>query len=56
MNTLLALVVLYWLGTLAIGLYAGTRIKTSADFALAGRSLPLIMIVTTTFATWFAAT
>ena len=55
MNTLLALVVLYWLGTLAIGLYAGTRIKTSADFALAGRSLPLIMIVTTTFATWFGS-
>jgi solute:Na+ symporter, SSS family len=55
MNALLALVVLYLLGTLAIGLYAGTRVKTSADFALAGRSLPLVMIVTTTFATWFGA-
>ncbi len=52
---LLALVVLYLLGTLAIGLWAATRVKTSADFALAGRSLPLAMIVTTTFATWFGA-
>ena len=55
MNALLALVVLYLLGTLAIGVYAGTRIKTSADFAVAGRSLPLVMIITTTFATWFGA-
>jgi SSS family transporter len=55
MNALLALVVLYLLGTLAIGVYAGTRIKTSADFAVAGRSLPLAMIITTTFATWFGA-
>ncbi len=55
MTTLLALVVLYLLGTLAIGLYAATRVKTSTDFALAGRSLPLAMIITTTFATWFGA-
>ena len=55
MNALLGLVVLYLLGTLAIGLYAGTRVKTATDFALAGRSLPLVMIVTTTFATWFGA-
>jgi solute:Na+ symporter, SSS family len=55
MNTLLALVVVYLLGTLAIGLYAATRVKTATDFALAGRSLPLVMIVTMTFATWFGA-
>ncbi len=55
MTDLLAFVVVYLLGTLAIGLYAGTRVKTSADFALAGRSLPLVMIITTTFATWFGA-
>ncbi len=53
--SLLGFVVLYLVGTLAIGMYAGTRIKTSTDFALAGRSLPLIMIITTTFATWFGA-
>lgn len=53
--TLITLVVLYLLGTLALGLWAGTRIKNTSDFAVAGRSLPLIMVVTTTFATWFGA-
>ncbi len=55
MNLLLALVIVYLIGTLLIGVYAGTRVKNSADFALAGRSLPLIMVITTTFATWFGA-
>ncbi|WP_395701120.1 sodium:solute symporter family protein [Aquabacterium sp.] len=53
--TLVVFVVLYLLGTLALGVWAGTRIKNTADFAIAGRSLPLIMVVTTTFATWFGA-
>src|SRR3954469_11506588 len=53
--TLVTFVVLYLLGTLGIGVWAGTRIKNTADFAIAGRSLPLIMVVTTTFATWFGA-
>ena len=52
---LISFVVLYLLGTLALGVWAGTRIKTTSDFAIAGRSLPLIMVVTTTFATWFGA-
>jgi SSS family transporter len=53
--TLITFVVLYLLGTLAIGVWAGTRIRNTSDFAIAGRSLPLIMVVTTTFATWFGA-
>lgn len=53
--TLITSVVLYLLGTLALGVWAGTRIKNTTDFAVAGRSLPLIMVVTTTFATWFGA-
>ena len=53
--TLITSVVLYLLGTLALGVWAGTRIKNTSDFAIAGRSLPLIMVVTTTFATWFGA-
>jgi SSS family solute:Na+ symporter len=53
--TLMTFVVLYLLGTLAIGVWAGSRIKNTADFAIAGRSLPLVMVVTTTFATWFGA-
>jgi Na+(H+)/acetate symporter ActP len=55
MTALLAFVIAYLLSTLLIGVYAGTRVKTSNDFALAGRSLPLIMVITTTFATWFGA-
>ena len=53
--TLITFVVLYLLGTLGLGVWAGTRIKNTSDFAIAGRSLPLIMVVTTTFATWFGA-
>jgi SSS family transporter len=53
--TLISFVVLYLLGTLALGAWAGTRIKNTTDFAVAGRSLPLIMVITTTFATWFGA-
>jgi SSS family transporter len=52
---LLTLVLLYLLVTIAIGLWAAKRVKTTADFAIAGRHLPLVMIVTTTFATWFGS-
>jgi SSS family solute:Na+ symporter len=52
---LLTLVIAYLLVTIAIGLVAAKRVKSSADFAIAGRNLPLAMIVTTTFATWFGA-
>ena len=44
---LLTLVVVYLLITIAIGLLAAKRVKSSADFAVAGRHLPLAMIVTT---------
>ena len=52
---LLTLVIFYLLITIAIGLWAARRVKTTADFAIAGRHLPLVMIVTTTFATWFGS-
>lgn len=52
---LLSLVIAYLLVTIAIGLLAAKRVKNSADFAVAGRHLPLAMIVTTTFATWFGS-
>ncbi len=54
-TTLIVFVVLYLLGTLAVGVWAGRHIKTTSDFAVAGRRLPLIMVITTTFATWFGA-
>lgn len=46
---------LYLLTTVAIGLFAATRVKSTTDYALAGRSLPLVMVVTATFATWFGS-
>ncbi|MBO9652435.1 MAG: sodium:solute symporter family protein [Variovorax sp.] len=52
---LLTLVIAYLLVTIAIGLYAAKRVKNTTDFAIAGRHLPLYMIVTTTFATWFGS-
>jgi SSS family transporter len=52
---LLTLVIAYLLVTIAIGLMAAKRVRSSADFAVAGRHLPLAMIVTTTFATWFGS-
>src|SRR5262245_5044822 len=52
---LLTLVILYLLITIAIGLWAARRVKNTADFAIAGRHLPMYMIITTTFATWFGA-
>ncbi|QSX36623.1 sodium:solute symporter family protein [Shewanella sedimentimangrovi] len=52
---LLPLVIAYLLLTISIGLYAAKRVKNTTDFALAGRHLPLYMIVTTTFATWFGS-
>ena len=52
---LLTLVIAYLLVTIAIGLWAARRVKNTADFAIAGRHLPLVMIVTTTFATWFGS-
>ncbi len=52
---LLTLVVIYLLVTIAIGLWAARRVKNTTDFAIAGRHLPLYMVVTTTFATWFGS-
>ena len=52
---LVTFVVLYFLMTIAIGLWAAQRVKNSKDYLVAGRSLPLYMNVATVFATWFGA-
>jgi SSS family transporter len=52
---LLTLVIVYLLVTIAIGLMAAKRVQNSADFAIAGRHLPMAMVITTTFATWFGS-
>jgi SSS family solute:Na+ symporter len=48
-------IVLYLLASIAIGLYAATRVHNTADYAVAGRSLPLAVVIATTFATWFGS-
>ncbi|MCZ8095677.1 MAG: sodium:solute symporter family protein [Acidovorax sp.] len=52
---LMTFIVLYLLDSIAIGLYAATRVHNTADYAVAGRSLPLAVVIATTFATWFGS-
>ena len=52
---LLSMVIAYLFVTIGVGLWAAKRVNNTADFAVAGRSLPLFMIITTTFATWFGS-
>ncbi len=55
MNTLLIFVGLYLMISIGLGLYASTRVKNSSDYANAGRSLPLPVVIATVFATWFGS-
>ncbi|HEU4686218.1 MAG TPA: sodium:solute symporter family protein, partial [Nitrospira sp.] len=51
----LTFVICYLALSVAVGLYAARRVRTSRDFAVAGRSLPLPIVAATVFATWFGA-
>ncbi len=42
--------------TLGIGFWASRKIKSSSDFALAGKSLSTPLVAVTLFATWFGST
>ena len=53
--TLLGFIALYLIASVGIGVYAATKVRNTSDYALAGRSLPLFVIVATTFATWFGS-
>ncbi|MBC7945142.1 MAG: sodium:solute symporter family protein [Burkholderiales bacterium] len=48
-------VVLYILISIGIGLYAATRVHNTQDYVVAGRSLPLYVVIATVFATWFGS-
>jgi len=48
-------VVIYLLVSITIGLVAATRVKNTKDYAVAGRHLPLPVVIATVFATWFGA-
>jgi Na+/proline symporter len=52
---LLWFVILYLMVSVGIGLWASTRVHNAKDFAVAGRSLPLPVVMATVFATWFGA-
>ena len=52
---LLGFIVLYLLGTLAIGWWASRRVKTTADFVVAGKRLPMFIVACALFATWFGS-
>ncbi|TWT77516.1 Sodium/pantothenate symporter [Posidoniimonas polymericola] len=52
---LLGFVLLYLAASVAIGLLAARKVHNTTDYAVAGRSLPLPMVVATTFATWFGS-
>ena len=55
MSALGVFVVLYMVISIAIGLYASLRVRTSTDYVLAGRSLPIYVTIATVFATWFGS-
>lgn len=48
-------IVVYLLLNLVIGFWASKKISNTSDFLLAGRSLPLILAASATFATWFGS-
>jgi len=52
---ILTFVILYLLLSVGIGLFAATRVHNAKDFAVAGRSLPVPIVMATVFATWFGA-
>jgi solute:Na+ symporter, SSS family len=51
----LTFIILYLLVSIGIGLFAATRVHNVKDFAVAGRSLPVPIVMATVFATWFGA-
>lgn len=52
---LLALVVVYLIFSITLGLYAARKVHSVSDYITAGRSLPMPMVMAMVFATWFGA-
>lgn len=52
---LLAFIIIYLAITVAIGAWSSRLVKSSNDFVLAGRSLPLFLSASALFATWFGS-
>ncbi len=54
-SLLLLFIVLYLLGTLAVGWWAARRVKTTADYVVAGKNLPMFVAACALFAMWFGS-
>ncbi len=52
---ILAFVVAYLLVSIAIGLWAATRVHNARDYIVAGRNLPFMVVLAMVFATWFGS-
>ncbi|MFN3595036.1 MAG: sodium:solute symporter family protein [Thiobacillaceae bacterium] len=52
---LLGFVILYLVASIAIGMYAATRVRNVDDYYAAGRQLPIWIVTAMVFATWFGA-
>jgi SSS family solute:Na+ symporter len=52
---LLWFVVIYWIISVGIGIYAAKWVHNSKDFAVAGRRMPMYIVTATVFATWFGS-
>lgn len=52
---LLVFIGIYLLGTVLIGWWASSKVKTTRDFVIAGRRLPTSLAACALFATWFGS-
>jgi len=52
---LIGCIVLYLAASLGVGLYAATRVRGAADYAVAGKRFGTTIVAATVFATWFGA-
>ena len=52
---LLWFVIIYWVISVAIGIYAAKWVHNTKDYAIAGRRMPMYIVTATVFATWFGS-
>jgi solute:Na+ symporter, SSS family len=52
---LLFFIGLYMVGTVLVGWWASRRVKSAADFVMAGKQLPMFVAACALFATWFGS-
>ncbi|MFH2133891.1 MAG: sodium:solute symporter family protein [Pseudomonadota bacterium] len=52
---LVGFVFLYLIISIAVGMYAATKVHNARDYITAGRSLPMYIVLAMVFATWFGA-